>query len=381
MRKDNTLLVREKVDFYSARPISTPIFQTSAFHSGDPNFYSRNTNPNFADLEQLLYKLDHATGCISFSSGMAAISAAIHLLKPGDTLVAGVLIYGCTYRYLNDYCAQMGIKLIFTDLSKSDYFQAVINTETSMVFFETPTNPFLKVIDIKMVSDHLKEVNPLGIVVVDNTWATPLHQKPLDFGADITLYSGSKFFSGHSDVIIGAACVKSDVLYRRLKDYRFYQGALPDAFSAWLTRRSMQTLHLRLQRHIENTQKIAEYLRTEPLVEKIYLPEVDGTQLKAYGGILFFQLATTSLTHVECFMKSLKLFDMGTSMASVASAVANPFNGSHLSMSPSEKAAIGLNEFCIRLSLGLEDSEDLISDLHNAFKKTTNLIEADKWIA
>ncbi|KHD11835.1 hypothetical protein PN36_15015 [Candidatus Thiomargarita nelsonii] len=365
--KDSTLLVREKIDYSEARPIATPIFQASAFRSGDPNFYTRNTNPNFEDLENLLAKLDNTNYCVTLSSGMAAISSVVHLLKPGDELISGSLIYGCTYRFLSDFCQQMNIKLKFVDLSDLEKAKSTITEKTTMVFFETPTNPFLRIIDIKAISTILKSRNSNAWVVVDNTWATPINQKPLNFGADISLYSGSKFFSGHSDVIIGAVTVKNKLLYDKIKKYRFYHGAVPDAFSAWLTRRSMQTLEIRLKRHEESIRDIINYLEKQPLVSKIYFPEIDGVQLKAYGCLLFFRLKTQDYSHVEKFMNTLKLFDQGTSMASVASAVANPFNGSHLSMSEAERNDIGLDEFVIRLSIGLEEVDDLVADLDFAF--------------
>jgi len=328
--KDSTIAVREKIDFSKSNPISTPIFQASAFRSGDPNFYSRNTNPNFEELESVLAKLDNAEFSVTLSSGMAAIASVIHLLVPGNEILVCSLIYGCTYRFLNDYCNKMGITIVFDDITNHKKAIAKISKKTTMVFFETPTNPFLKTIDIKLITDTLKRINPNGLIVVDNTWATSMKQKPLDFGADIALYSGSKFFSGHSDVLIGAVTTNNAELYQVIKQYRFYHGAVPDAFSAWLTRRSLQTLEIRL---------------------------------------IFFELNVERYDDVKVFMDALELFDQGTSMASVASAVANPFYGSHLSMTSEEKLTISLNEYVIRLSIGLEDPDDLISDLDAAFRK------------
>lgn len=364
--KDSTLLVRERIDYSLARPIATPIFQTSAFKSGDPNFYTRNTNPNFEDLENLLAKLDNTKYSVLLSSGMAAIASVLHLLKPGDELISSNLIYGCTHRLLSDFCEQMKISLRFVNLSNLDEAKTAISKNTTMVFFETPTNPFLKTIGIKNISELLKSKNPEGLVVVDNTWATPLYQKPLNFGADISLYSGSKFFSGHSDVIIGAVTVKDNKLYEKIKKYRFYQGATPDAFSAWLTRRGMATLDIRLERHQESTKSILNYLENHRMVTEVFFPKIDGIQLTGYGCLLFFRMKTKEYSKIVKFMDNLTLFDQGTSMASVASAVANPFNGSHLSMSAEEKNKIGLDEFVIRLSIGLESVDDLIFDLDNS---------------
>ncbi|RKZ38261.1 MAG: PLP-dependent transferase [Gammaproteobacteria bacterium] len=367
--KDSTIAVREKIDFSKSNPISTPIFQASAFRSGDPNFYSRNTNPNFEELESVLAKLDNAEFSVTLSSGMAAIASVIHLLVPGNEILVCSLIYGCTYRFLNDYCNKMGITIVFDDITNHKKAIAKISKKTTMVFFETPTNPFLKTIDIKLITDTLKRINPNGLIVVDNTWATSMKQKPLDFGADIALYSGSKFFSGHSDVLIGAVTTNNAELYQVIKQYRFYHGAVPDAFSAWLTRRSLQTLEIRLNRHEESTKYIIDFLKKQNLVSNIYFPTIDGVQLKAYGCLLFFELNVERYDDVKVFMDALELFDQGTSMASVASAVANPFYGSHLSMTSEEKLTISLNEYVIRLSIGLEDPDDLISDLDAAFRK------------
>ena len=365
--KDFTALVRYKHDYTEAKPVTTPIFQTSAFKSGDPYFYTRSGNPNFSELEEVLQQLDSAAQSVLFSSGMAAISASLSLLKPGDRLVVCELIYGCSYRLFSDYCEHLNIELVLADLTDPAVQDAVITPATNMVLFETPTNPFLKTIDIQRVSSLLHRLNPEGVVVVDNTWATPLYQKPLEFGADIAVYSGSKFFGGHSDVIIGAATTSSEKLGEKLKAYRFYQGSLPDPFSAWLVRRSMQTLGIRLERHRQSSQIVADYLRSHPCVTDVYLPEVDGKQLTAYGCLLFMHLAADNHDVVKKFMDALTLFDQGTPMASVASAVANPFYGSHLSMSAAEKERIGLDEFVVRLSIGLEEPEDLLADIDQAF--------------
>ena len=365
---DRTVLIREKIDIRDAKPISTPIFQTSAFRSGDANFYTRNTNPNFQELESVLAKLDSANNSVVVSSGMAAISSVLHLLVPGQKIVAGVLMYGCTYRLIQDYCKHLKIDVVFTDLSNISSIDPYISDSVDMVFFETPTNPFLKTVDINLVSSLFKKENADCIIVVDNTWATPLFQKPLTCGADIVVYSGSKFFSGHSDVIIGAVTLNDDSVYEKIKKFRFYHGAVPDPFAAWLTRRGLQTLDVRLERHVRSTQKIINYLESHDCVSQIYFPQIDK-QLTNYGCLLFFQLKNATKVGVTNFMNNLRLFDQGTSMASVSSSVACPYYGSHLSMSDTEKKSIGLTENIIRLSIGLEDVDDLINDLKLSFDK------------
>ncbi|MBO1345949.1 MAG: PLP-dependent transferase [Hormoscilla sp. GUM202] len=208
---------------------------------------------------------------------------------------------------------------------------------------------------------------PKSLVVVDNTWATSLFQKPLKFGADISLHSNSKFNGGHSDIISGIAITNNTGIGEKIAAYRFYNGCLPDPFSAWLLRRSLQTLSVRLERQVKSTAIIAEHLRQNILVDRVFFPDIDGKQLTNYGGLIFFHLKATSFETVKTFMSNLELFDEGTSMASVTSAVANPWTGSHLSMSEDEKRSIGLDEFVIRLSFGLEDVDDLISDIEKAF--------------
>jgi cystathionine gamma-lyase/cystathionine gamma-lyase/homocysteine desulfhydrase len=364
--KDVTRLIRHKISTQYVKPVSTPIFQTSAFKSGDPYFYTRKSNPNFAEVEEIFCELEAGEKAVLLSSGMTAISAALHLLSPDDRLLVNKLIYGCSYRFFCDFCQQFKITLEFVDLSTTDGFSK-LDTGVDMVFLETPTNPFLKTIDIKEVSERVKKANPKSLVVVDNTWATSLFQKPLKFGADISLHSNSKFNGGHSDMISGIAITNNAEIGEKIAAYRFYNGCLPDPFSAWLLRRSLQTLGVRLERQVNSTAIIANYLKQNPLVDQVFFPNIDGKQLTNYGGLIFFHLQATSFETVKIFMSELKLFDEGTSMASVTSAVANPWTGSHLSMSEDEKRSIGLDEFIVRLSFGLEDVDDLINDIERAF--------------
>lgn len=362
-----TLLVRAKARVSDADPVSTPIFQTGAFRSGDPYFYTRNSNPNFKDVEELFSKLDEGEGAVLLSSGMAAIAACLGLLKPGDKLAAHSLIYGCSYRFLSDHCARLGIRVEFTDLSDPASRDAALDDDTRMVFFETPTNPFLRTVDIRETARAVKAKSPGALVVVDNTWATPMYQNPLVLGADIAVYSCSKFFSGHSDLILGIAVARDSSLVEALKKHRFYAGAVPDPFAAWLLRRSLQTLELRLTRHADNTRKISEFLKGRDDVSEMFLPEVDGEQLRGYGGMLFFTLKDDpDGAKADRFAGALTLFDRGTPLATVTSAVAIPYTGSHLSMSDEEKARIGLDKSLIRLSIGVEAVEDLVSDLEKA---------------
>ena len=366
MMHDTTFLVRHKTDYSQAKPVSTPIFQTSAFRSGDPYFYTRKSNPNFEEVEAILALLEGGGHALLLSSGMAAISSILSLLRPGDVLLVNQLIYGCSFRFFTDYGKDHGITVRFADLTDLTSAVAAITSDTAMVFFETPTNPFLKTVRIADIASILHSANPAGLVVVDNTWATPLFQKPLQLGADICVYSGSKFFSGHSDLILGAVTSRRDDVAEKLEKQRFYAGAVPDPFAAWLLRRSLQTLGIRMERHQRSTERIAHFLTEHERIAQVFLPTVDGKQLRAYGGLLFARLAVPTYNDVRSFMETLTLFDQGTPMASVASAVACPYYGSHLSMTPEEKAAVGLDEYLFRLSIGIEETDDLIADLGKA---------------
>ncbi len=365
--KKETLLVRAKMRFADADPISTPIFQTSAFRSGDPYFYTRNTNPNFQEVEDLFNRLDHGAGAVLYASGMGAIDAVLGLLQPGDKLLVHSLIYGCSYRFLSDHAERLKLRIEFLDLSDSKALAKVLDARTKMVFFETPTNPFLRTINIRQIASVAKKKNPACWVVVDNTWATPLFQNPLELGADVAVYSCSKFFSGHSDLILGVAIARDREVVESLRKKRFYSGAVPDPFAAWLLRRSLQTLDVRLQRHVENTRRVLKFLGGHPAVKSICFPDVDGKQLRDYGGMLFFNLADDPEgAKADRFAGALRLFDRGTSLASVGSAVAVPYTGSHLSMTEVEKARIGLDRSLIRLSIGIESGDDLIADINSA---------------
>lgn len=361
-----TFLVRHKVNTVDANPVSTPIFHTSAFRAGDPYFYTRKGNPNFSEVEDIVKELDKAAFATMYGSGMAAIASVLNLLESGSKLIVNKLIYGCSYRFLSDACKRRGISLIYCDLTLPENHQ-LLDASTDMVLFETPTNPFLQTVNIGTIVDRLKKNNPNGLVVVDNTWATPLFQNPLALGADIAVYSGSKFFGGHSDVICGFAVTNTQETAESLEKHRFYEGAVPDPFSAWLVRRSFQTFSLRMERHVVNTAIVSEFVKSHTLIDKIYLPTVDGNQLRNYGG-LFFAKTKMSYQQFKTVTSSLKLFDFGTPMASVTSAIACPYHGSHLSMTAEEKTDIGLDESIIRFSVGLEDPQDLIEDLRIGFK-------------
>ncbi len=362
-----TKALHTRIETKNANPAVTPIYQCSAFETDSPFFYTRKDNPNVAELEETVRILEGANFGVASSCGMAAINMILELLKPGDTLIVDPYIYGCSFRLFQRISERRNIKLKTADFSTQQGLEQ-ISSKTQMVFFETPTNPFLKTVDIQKVSDRLKSLNPEGIVAVDNTWATPLFQRPLKYGADVSLHSGTKYFSGHSDVMSGMTLTNRKDLVNEFRDIRFYGGAILAPYSAWLTRRSLQTLNLRLEKQQQITIEMRDFLRKQSQIAKVYYPDVDGKQLTGYGGILFFEFSNGLERHYQKFIQSLKLFNTGTGMACVTSMVAQPYTGSHASMTCEEKKQIGLGENLVRLCFGLENPNDLKKDLANAFK-------------
>ena len=362
-----TKILHLRVDNNGTAPAVTPIYQCSAFTADSPYFYSRKDNPNVAEFEKVIGVLEGAKHAMAVTCGMTAIYMSIEMMRSGETLVLNQHVYGCTFKLFQLLSKRRNFKLKILDLTVESNLKE-IPTDTRMVFFETPTNPFLKTINIRRVSDYVKSLNPDALVVVDNTWATPMFQHPLEHGADISLHSGTKYFSGHSDVMNGVLLTNNNELYEDLQRTRFYGGMVLSPESAWLVRRSMQTFELRLRYHQSVTIEMSEFLRTLPQVNNVYYPTVDGSQLTGYGGIIFFEFRDDLISKYEEFSQALKLFGTGTGMACVTSMVAKPYTGSHASMTAKEKEAIGLGENLVRLCFGLEASEDLKEDLILAFK-------------
>lgn len=361
-----TRALHTRIDNRVAAPAVTPIYQNSAFTSDSPYFYTRKDNPNIAELEAVLCALENAGHGVAVSCGMAAAYMTLELLRAGDTLVINQDLYGCSFRLFHRIAERRGFQVKVLDLSLAAEVSR-IPADTKMVFFETPTNPFLKTIKISDISEHVKAMRPDCVVVVDNTWATPLFQHPLEHGADVSIHSGTKYFSGHSDVMGGVLLTNSSELAEEFRQTRFYGGTILDPFAAWLLRRSLQTLEIRLSRHQQVTLEMRDFLATLPQVVKVYYPDVDGSQLMGYGGILFLELREDLAPRYRSLAESLTLFDTGTGMACVSSMVAQPYTGSHASMTAEEKQGIGLRENLIRLCFGLEHPDDLKRDILAAF--------------
>jgi cystathionine gamma-lyase / homocysteine desulfhydrase len=366
----STEVLHLRVDDCDAHPAVTPIYQCSAFTADSPFFYSRKNNPNVVEFEQVVAKLENSRHAVAYATGMSAIYMVLELLNPKATLVINKDIYGCSYKLFQRTAARLNLTLLILDLS-TDAGIRQIPDDTDMVFFETPTNPFLKTIDIARVSRHVKALNGEALVVVDNTWATPAFQHPLEFGADISLHSATKYFSGHSDVMGGVALVDDDSLHTRLLDSRFYAGSILTPYSAWLLRRSMNTFRLRMNQHSATTIEMADFVRRLPYVKQVYYPMLGTAQLTGYGGIIFFDLRDDLVEAYAQFARSLRWFDTGTGMACVTSMIAQPFSGSHASMTDDEKARMGIGKGLIRLCFGLEDPQDLKDDLLAAFTQIT----------
>lgn len=367
MFDESTEILHGNIMIDGSFPSVTPIFQCSAFSAESPYFYSRKDNPNVKELEAVLRQLEHSKYCIAVSTGMTALYTVLDLLSPGEILVTNKDIYGCSYKLFQRICNKRRIEWHVLDLSLEKNIQQ-IPKKSKMILFETPTNPFLKTVNINAISTYIKKEKPDAIIVVDNTWATPLYQNPLLCGADISLYSATKYFSGHSDVMGGMLLTDNTALYEELKDTRFYGGSILTPFNAWLLRRSMQTFKIRMDVHSSTAEKMNVFLENCPQITKVYYPELNPNQLRNYGGIIFFELRDDLVENYKLFSNSLKLFDTGTGMACVTSMVAQPYTGSHASMSPEEKKDMGLSKGLVRLCFGLEKPEDLEKDLLQAFK-------------
>ena len=360
-----TNCLHTRAESHDARPSVTPIYQNSAFDSGSPYFYTRKNNPNVEEFENVVRNLEGARHGIAVATGMAAIRTCLEQLRPGDTMVLNKLVYGCSFKLVQRFCERSNVNLCVLDLSAADQVGS-IPPETRLVLFETPTNPFLKSVDIANISQQVKEANPAALVVVDNTWATPIYQHPLTLGADVSLHSATKYMSGHSDVMGGVLLTDRDDLAEAFRQERFYSGAILEPFAAWLLRRSMQTFGVRLERQSRTTAEMREFLKHLPQVKEIYYPEIDGHQLLGYGGILFIELRPDLVARYPDLASSLRYFGTGTGMACVTSMIAQPYSGSHASMTDEEKHEMGLTRGLVRLCFGLEDPEDIKRDLRDA---------------
>lgn len=361
----------------STGAIMTPIYQTSTYVQAAPGQhkgyeYARSQNPTRKALEDALAIIENGKYGLAFSSGVAATDAVIKLLSPGDEVIAANDMYGGTYRLFTKVFAKFGIKFIYIDTSKVSNVEAVISNHTKLIWIETPTNPLMNISDISAIALVAKKAGAL--LCVDNTFASPYLQNPLNDGADIVMHSATKYLGGHSDVIQGALIVNDISLRDQLHFIQKSCGAVPGPMDCFLVLRGIKTLHVRMQRHCENGAAIAHYLRTHQKVENVYWPGFEDNigypiakkQMRDFGGMISFTLKDESIEAAKIVLSSTKLFSLAESLGGVESLINHPASMTHASIPREERIKNGLADGLIRLSVGIEDAEDLIEDLKMA---------------
>ena len=357
--------------------IMTPIYQTSTYVQKSPGDhkgyeYSRTHNPTRTALQNALAALENGKHGLCFASGMAAIDTIIKLLSPGDEVISTNDLYGGSYRIFTKIFQNYGIKFHFTNMSDLSKVEALVNGNTKMIWVETPTNPLLNIIDIKGCAEIAKKHNVL--LVADNTFATPYLQTPLDLGADIVMHSLTKYMAGHSDVVMGALIVNDDALAERLAFIQNSCGGTPGPQDCFLVLRGLKTLHIRMERHCENGKAVAQYLKNHDKVEKVFWPgfedhanhKVAKEQMRAYGGMISFVLKGDKIEDATRVLEKLKYFALAESLGGVESLCGHPATMTHASIPGAERLKAGLSDSLIRLSVGIEDIEDLLADLEQA---------------
>lgn len=361
----------------STGAIMTPIYQTSTYVQEYPGkhkgyAYARGKNPTRDALQKNIAALENGKHCLCFSSGMGAIDAVIKLLKNGDEVITGNDLYGGTYRMFTKIFQPLGIKFHFIDLSDTSNIEKHINKNTKLLWIETPTNPTMQIIDIAECSKIAQKYNLL--LAVDNTFASPYLQNPLLLGADIVMHSVTKYLGGHSDVVMGALVTNNDELHEKLAFIHNSCGATPGPMDSFLVLRGIKTLHLRMERHCLNGKKIAEFLSQHPKVEKVYYPglpthpnhSVAKKQMKDFGGMVSFTLKNADLQTTFRFASSFKVFSLAESLGGVESLINHPATMTHASIPREEREKVGVTDNLLRLSVGIEDIDDLIADLKQA---------------
>lgn len=357
--------------------VMTPIYQTSTYQQASPGEpkgyeYSRGTNPTRKALEDCLAALENGQHGLAFSSGMAATDCVLRLLKPGDEVVTGDDLYGGSYRIFTKVYEAYGITFKFVNTSDADAVRAAISDKTKLIWVETPTNPTLKIADVGAIGQVAKEKNVL--YVVDNTFASPYLQNPLDLGADIVMHSATKYINGHSDVVMGALVMNSDELYKQLFFFYNAVGGTPGPQDSFLALRGIKTLHLRMEAHCANGRKVAEYLRNHPKVEKIYWPgfedhpghDIAKKQMRDFGGMISIVLKGADLKETFRISSQFKVFTLAESLGGVESLINHPATMTHGSIPKETRERVGVVDNLIRISVGIEDADDLIADLEQA---------------
>lgn len=362
--------------------VMPPIYQTSTYAQSSPGKhkgyeYSRAANPTRTALEANLVAIENGTHGFAFSSGLAALDCVLKLLNPGDEVIAGDDLYGGSYRMFTRMFQKYGLKFHFINTENPENISSYLNNKTKLIWLETPTNPLMKIADIEAISNIVKQYNKAILVAVDNTFATPYLQLPLELGADIVMHSATKYLGGHSDVIMGALIVKDEPLAEQIHFIQFAGGAIAGPQDSFLVLRGIKTLHLRMQRHCENGMAIAKFLKEHPKVEEVYYPglkenagyAIAKKQMKDFGGMVSFKLKNSSKEQVFKVLESFELFTLAESLGGVESLVNHPVTMTHASIPAEVREKIGITDSLIRLSVGVEDIDDLLADLKNALEK------------
>lgn len=357
--------------------VMPPIYQTSTYAQSTPGGhkgyeYSRTHNPTRHALENALASIENGTYGLAFGSGLAAIDAVIKLLKSGDEVISTGDLYGGTYRLFTKIFEPFGIKFRFVGMENASNIENYVTKNTKLIWVETPTNPMMNIIDIKAASKVAKKHKVL--LAVDNTFATPYLQQPLDLGADIVMHSATKYLGGHSDVVMGALIVKDKELADRLYFIQNASGAICGPQDSFLVLRGIKTLHVRMQRHCENGKAVAEYLRSHPKIENVYWPgfenhpnhKIAKVQMKDFGGMLSFTTKGNNYEDAIKIVEKLKIFTLAESLGGVESLAGHPASMTHASIPKEEREKTGVVDSLIRLSVGIEDEADLIADLKQA---------------
>lgn len=365
----------------STGAIMTPIFQTSTYvqeavgvHKGWE--YSRSHNPTRTALETAFAELEGGTHGLAFASGLAAIDTVLKTLKPGDEVIAGQDLYGGTARLFRTNHAPMGIVFHFVDTQDPSLVEAAITDKTKLVWLESPTNPLMQITDIQAIADLTK---PRGIVLaVDNTFASPMLQRPLEHGADIVMHSVTKYLGGHSDVVMGALVTKDEAIDAPLRALQNNCGAIAQPFDSFLVLRGLKTLHLRVDRSCANGRKVAYWLRDNPKVEKVYWPgfedhpghDVAARQMDDFGGMIAFEIKGNDLDQAKNLVAATQIFTLAESLGGVESLIEHAAAMTHASVPAEIRAELGISDGFVRLSVGVEDADDLIADLDQAIEST-----------
>ncbi|XP_073400882.1 cystathionine gamma-lyase [Dendrobates tinctorius] len=364
---------------WTSMAVVPPISLSTTFKQHSPGEhagyeYSRSGNPTRNCLEKAVAALDGAKYCLAYASGLAATLNVAHLLKAGDQIICTSDVYGGTNRYFRNIAAEMGLKVTFVDCSDLKCLEAAITSDTKLIWIETPTNPTLTVIDIQGCADIIHKHRD-AILAVDNTFMSAYFQRPLALGADICMYSATKYMNGHSDVVMGLVSVNCDKLYERLKYLQNALGAIPSPFDCYLCNRGLKTLPLRMKQHFHNAMAVAMFLERDPRVDKVLFPglpshpqyELTKRQSTGVPGMITFYIKG-SLEHAKIFLKSIKLLALAESLGGYESLAEHPAIMTHASVPEEARAVLNISDTLIRLSIGLEDAEDIIEDLDQALQ-------------